>query len=110
MRAPNLPLAPLSPEPQSHARARAEGAQSDAAEAADDDDVRAAKRRAALSALELDEECPVCLEDFCDPDNPPMLLTGCSHRFHLPCLLALEQRGRFCPCCNAAMEHPELGR
>ena len=117
------PGAPRSPEPHPLPRTCAEGADYEESE----DDVSAAKRRA---ALELPEECPLCLEvrqawrgwadiarsrvrwrlqDFDDPDNPPQRL-ACTHRFHLPCLLALEQRSRFCPCCATLMVHPALGR
>lgn len=53
MRAPSLPLSPRSPEP--HPMPRAEGAEYEEEE----DDIRAAKRAA---ALELPEECPLCLE------------------------------------------------
>jgi hypothetical protein len=49
------------------------------------------------------------LQDFMSPDNPALALDGCGHRFHLPCLLAWEQRSRNCPVCEVPMQHPALG-
>lgn len=46
-------------------------------------------------------------QDFLTPDNPAMEL-GCGHRFHLPCLLAWENRSHACPCCGMRMRHPAL--
>lgn len=65
MRAPSLPLSPRSPEPHPMPRPRAEGAEYEEEE----DDICAAKKRAA--ALELPEECPLCLE-VRDCAGPPV--------------------------------------
>ena len=64
---------------------------------------------AALVRLRSHDVLTHASQDFEDPYNPAMRL-ACTHKFHLPCLLALEQRSRFCPCCNAVMVHPALGQ
>jgi hypothetical protein len=55
-----------------------------------------------LSALTL------TAQDFLSPDNPELEL-ACGHKYHLPCLLAWEQRSHLCPVCNARMVHDALG-
>ena len=45
-------------------------------------------------------DCPICLEPF---DNETLVITNCSHRFHLKCLSKIKKDK--CPMCRTQIEN-----
>ena len=57
------------------------------------------------------EECPICLEDFSDPNNVITLL--CNHKFHKTCMKATCEAKTivsicFCPLCRKQLSEQEI--
>ncbi|OIW05429.1 hypothetical protein TanjilG_23255 [Lupinus angustifolius] len=50
------------------------------------------------SSSEEEDVCPTCLEEYTEEN--PMIVTKCSHHFHLGCIYEWMERSETCPVCG----------
>ncbi|PKA50369.1 E3 ubiquitin-protein ligase [Apostasia shenzhenica] len=50
---------------------------------------------------EEDDVCPTCLDEYTTEN--PMIVTSCSHHFHLGCIYEWMERSELCPVCGKVM-------
>jgi len=69
------------------------------------------RRRMRGGEEEKEEECPICLEDFSDPNNAITLT--CNHKFHKTCMKSTCESKTivsicFCPLCRKQLSQQEI--
>lgn len=71
-------------------------------DSAKDSEVELSKSvEAVFTAMEEEDGCPVCLEEY--DDENPKITTKCEHHFHLACILEWMERSDSCPVCDKEM-------
>ncbi|TVT99607.1 hypothetical protein EJB05_55037, partial [Eragrostis curvula] len=59
-------------------------------------------------AMELQDDCPVCLDEFKEGDTLRMM--PCSHCFHIRCIYKWLRASGVCPCCRFKLPTEEEQR